>query len=345
MDPQDRELRFLNPGPRTGHPPGPGPTRVETRDLTMSATTTTALMIFMATFSLILLVYMIATGRPSRLESRVQSLTDGSEEEDGSSGVPAASMMDMARNTLPKIGSHLVPGDEEEQTRLRARLINAGFYSKQAMYLFLGVKMIMILVPIVLGFVAASLSLVPFAKGVIGGAILGMVGMIGPSFWLDYRKGKRQTIFRRALPDALDVIVICVDGGLSLTGALKRVSTELRSAHPELALELNVVQREIQLGRSPGDALKQMGLRTDLEEVRNLASVIIQSERFGASLVKSLRVHADTLRLKRKQRAEELAQKAVVKVLFPTLLFIFPAIFVVILGPAAIQISETFSKF
>ncbi|HEX8202280.1 MAG TPA: type II secretion system F family protein [Isosphaeraceae bacterium] len=311
----------------------------------MSDFMTSGLPIFLATFSLILAIYLLATGRPSRLESRVQSLAEGIPEEGAPTEVAQPSMIDLARSTLPKLGTHLVPDDEEEKTLLRSRMIHAGFYSRQAMYLFLGIKMIMILMPIALGFLAAVLHVVPFAQGVLGGACLGVMGMIGPSFWLDYRKGARQMVFRRALPDALDVIVICLDGGLSLPGALKRVASELRTAHPELALELNVVQREIQLGRSPGEALKQMGLRTDLEEVRNLASVIIQSERFGASLVKSLRVHADTLRLKRKQRAEELAQKAVVKVLFPTLLFIFPAIFVVILGPAAIQIMDTFSKF
>ncbi len=105
---------------------------------------------------------------------------------------------------------------------------------------------------------------------------------------------------------------------------------------------MNIVQREIQLGRSPGESLKQLGYRTDLEEIRSLASVITQAERFGASLVKSLRVHADTLRLRRQQHAEELAQKATVKVLFPTLLFIFPAVFVVILGPAVFQILRLF---
>ena len=109
---------------------------------------------------------------------------------------------------------------------------------------------------------------------------------------------------------------------------------------PLLAFELNLVQREIQLGSSPGESLQKMGVRTDLEEIRSMASVITQAERFGASLVKSLRVHAETLRTKRQQYAEEMAAKAAVKVLFPTLLFIFPAIFVVILGPAAYQIME-----
>ena len=166
--------------------------------------------------------------------------------------------------------------------------------------------------------------------------------MIGPSFWLDRMKSKRQTNFRRALPDALDIMVICLEGGLSLTGALKRMGGELRTAHPELAAELHIVQREIQLGRSTGDALRKMGERSDLEEVRSLASVILQSERYGAGLVKSLRVHSETLRTKRMQHAEEKAQKAATKVLFPTILFILPAMFVVILGPAVIHVMKIF---
>jgi tight adherence protein C len=178
----------------------------------------------------------------------------------------------------------------------------------------------------------------------MGGACLGILGMVGPSMWLDSQKSKRQTQFRRALPDALDVLIICLEGGLSLTGALKRVSSELRTAHPALAGELNIVQREIQLGRLPGESLQQMGIRTDLEEVRSLASVVSQAERYGASLVRSLRVHADTLRLKRQQYAEAMAAKAGVKILFPTIFCIFPALFVVVLGPAVFRVMNVFGK-
>jgi len=135
--------------------------------------------------------------------------------------------------------------------------------------------------------------------------------------------------------------VICVEGGLSLVGAIRRVAGDLRTVHVELAAELEIVQREVQLGQTAGEALRRFGERSDMEEIRSLASVIIQAERFGAGLNKSLRIHADTLRMKRQQRAEEMAQKAGTKVLFPTLLFIFPAIFVVILGPAMIQISQS----
>src|SRR5262249_12817032 len=248
----------------------------------------------------------------------------------------------LARTALPKMGAPLLPDDEESRTRLRTRLIQAGYYSRQAMVFFLGVKVLLMAAPAVLGLAAGLVGLCDVNYGALSGALSGIAGMIGRSFWLDRRKKVRQSSFRRALPDALDVLVICLEGGLSLPGAMRRVASELRTAHPLLAAELKIVERETQLGRSPGEALQQMGLRTDLEEVRSLASVITQAERFGASLVKSLRVHAETLRLKRKQQAEEKAQKAAVKILFPTLLLIFPAVFVVILGPAAIQISEFF---
>jgi tight adherence protein C len=126
--------------------------------------------------------------------------------------------------------------------------------------------------------------------------------------------------------------------------AAQRVAGELQVVHPVLGSELSVFQREIQLGLSPGDALKKLGERTGLDEVRDLASVLLQSERFGASVVKALRGYADSWRVERQERAEEMAQKAAVKILFPTLLFIFPAIFIVLLGPAAFQVAGLFSK-
>jgi tight adherence protein C len=238
------------------------------------------------------------------------------------------------------MGAALVPSKEEERTRLQTRLVQAGLYHRQAMYVFLGVKFLLIVGPLAVALPLAVAGLVPLGKAVIYGALLGVAGMIAPSFWLDKRKADRQTNIRRALPDALDVLVICLEGGLSLTAALRRVGSELSTAHPLLASELRIVEREIQLGRSTGEAVRQFGERADLEEMRNLASVISQSERFGAGLVKALRVHADTLREKRLQYAEERAQKAAIKILFPTLLFIFPGVFIVVLGPAVIQIME-----
>lgn len=294
------------------------------------------LVVFVMASSAVLLVFTLVSGRNNRLDARLDDLT-------GRGDLPQQpdTVAHFARTALPRMGTALVPNDEEERTLLKSRLVHAGFYGRQAMPIFLGVKLLLMVAPALVGLMAGTVGIFTVQYGVVGGGCLGILGMIGPSFWLDKMKGKRQSRFRRALPDALDVLVICLEGGLSMPGALRRISGELRAAHPELATELNVVQREVQLGRSTGEAMQQMGIRTDLEEVRSLASVITQSEKFGASLVKSLRVHADTLRQKRRQRAEEMAAKAATYVLFPTLLFIFPAIFVVILGPAAFQILET----
>jgi tight adherence protein C len=142
------------------------------------------------------------------------------------------------------------------------------------------------------------------------------------------------------MPDALDVIVVCVEGGLSLPASFARVSAELREAHPLLADEMSILQREVQLGRTTGEALREFADRFDVDELRSLASVVTQAERFGASIVNALRVHADTLRVKRHQNAEAMAQKAPVKLIFPTVLMIFPALYIVLMGPAAVQLLE-----
>jgi tight adherence protein C len=294
---------------------------------------------FLLVSSLILLAYLLLSGSKTRVETRLDELSGR-----GGTGADMEPFAQAARSTLPKLGAPLLPKSEEERTRLQTRLIHAGLYSRQALAVFLGVKMLLLAGPAVAGLTVALLGLVSFQAGLIGGAILGISGMIGPGFWLDRMKTRRQTSFRRSLPDALDVLVICLEGGLSLAGALSRVAGELRDAHPLLASELKIVQREVQLGRSEGEAMRQFADRSDLEEMRSLAAVIVQTERFGAGLVKALRVHAENLRSKRIQYAEEMAQKAATKMLFPTVFFIMPSIFIVILGPAAIQIMATLNN-
>jgi tight adherence protein C len=294
---------------------------------------------FLMASSLVLLAFVVLGDRQSRLRDRLRGLSG----QEGPS-TDAITLSRIATTALPKMGAPFVPSDEEERTKLQTRLVHAGLYRREAMVVFLGVKMLLMTGPALLGIAAGLVGLVTVRVGLILGGCLGIGGLIGPSFWLDYAKAKRQCNFRRALPDALDLLVICLEGGLSLPAALKKVSTELKTAHPALAAELSIVQREIQLGRTAGEALRKMGERSDLEEVRSLASVILQSERFGAGLVKSLRVHAEGLRVKRQQRAEELAQTAATKMLFPTILFILPAMFVVVLGPAVIHIIKVFAR-
>lgn len=289
--------------------------------------------------SLVLLVFALIGGRRGRLDARLDELAGRPAEQS-----PEDLMRKLATTTLPRMGQPLVPKDEAGRTRLQTRLIHAGIYSRQAIPVFLGVKMTLMVAPVVVGLLAAFSGTVTFQVGMFVGAMFGTLGMIAPSFWLDNRKTARQATFRRALPDALDMMVICLEGGASLPSALRRVGGELATAHPALARELQIVQREIQLGLSPGDAIRSFADRCDLEELRSLASVILQSERFGASLVKSMRVHAESLRIKRIIRAEEMANKAVVKILFPTVFFILPAMFIVILGPTSAEMMETWSN-
>ena len=293
---------------------------------------------FVMVSSLVLLVSLLVGARRTRLDSRLRDLSG-----QGGPAMDTITLGKIASTTLPRMGTPFIPTDEGERTKLQTRLIHAGLYRRQAMVVFLGVKVLLI-APAFLCVAASLIGVVTLWQGLIIGLCLGIGGLIGPSFWLDRMKRKRQSNFRRALPDALDVLVICLEGGLSLSAGLRRVSTELRTAHPALASELAIVQREVQLGLTSGEALKKMSERSDLEEVRSLASVILQSERLGASLVKALRVHAESLRLKRYQRAEEKAAVAATKVLFPTLLFILPAVFVVVLGPAAFHLIEMFGK-
>jgi tight adherence protein C len=222
--------------------------------------------------------------------------------------------------------------------------MQAGIYRPKMIAVFQSVRLALSLVPAVLSFIAFQTSLISLTWALLFGVGAGVFGYLAPSLWLDYQKSCRQTSLRRALPDALDVIIICVEAGLSIQAAMAKVSRELSSVHPLLATEMAICQREMQLGASAGDALNRLAQRFDLAEVRSLASVINQAERFGASVINALRVHGQTLREKRFQRAEELAQKAGVKLVFPTIVFIFPSLFVVLAGPAVVRIFGMFDK-
>jgi tight adherence protein C len=245
-----------------------------------------------------------------------------------------------SENSFSRFGAAIMPENESKIDRLKSRLRQAGLYRRHSSALYLGVKLVLMIAPMTVGIVLSGFGMMTLLEGVLFGAAVGLIGNVAPALWLNHLKKSRQKQMRRAMPDALDVIVVCLEGGLSLPASLAKVSDEMRTAHPLLADELSIVQREIQLGRSTGDALRQFADRFDAEELRSLASVVIQAERFGASIVNALRVHADSLRLRRYQYAEEQAQKAPVKLIFPTVLCIFPALYIVLMGPAGVQLLE-----
>jgi tight adherence protein C len=176
------------------------------------------------------------------------------------------------------------------------------------------------------------------------GSLAGGFGSIAPSLWLDRAISRRHLLLRKSLPDFLDLMIVCLEGGLSLQETIRRVGDELRIVHPALAFELSIVQRDIELGATVDQALKRFANRSDYEGVRSLSTFIREAQRFGTNITEALRNHADMLRSQREQAAEENAQKASVKILLPTLLLIFPAIFVVLVGPAIIQIQEAFTS-
>jgi tight adherence protein C len=270
---------------------------------------------------------------------RLRKLSGTTKDAEESTGITK-----LAQGLLVKSGGMLLP-KHAARARLEIRLAQAGLEGPEGMRLFLGVKLLLcVLFPAAALLACALWGKVSRSNELLIGLVSVCIGLIGPGLWLDHRKKKRQAALRRALPDALDLMVLCLEGGGTLTAAIQRVAEDLEAAHPLLAAEWSTIQREMRLGLSAGDAVKRFGERCDLEDVRDLAAVLLQSERFGAGIAKALRLHADGFRADLQQRAEETAQKASVKILFPTLLCIFPAIFIVLLGPAAFQIAAMLSR-
>jgi tight adherence protein C len=247
------------------------------------------------------------------------------------------------RSKIFSIAARLVPDDQRERTRLQARLLHAGIYASWAPSVFLFIKLMLIAAPPIVGLVLAELGLLNPNRALLCGGLAGGFGLLLPSLWLHRRKSRRQAAICRSLPDFLDLLVACVQSGLSLEAALQRVTDELTLAYPLLSGEMAIVQRQIELGATPDLALRSFAERSDLSPLFSLSTLIEQARRFGTSVVDALRAQAEMLRYQREQRAEELAQKASVKILFPTLLCIFPTIFVVLVGPAAVLLYEKFS--
>lgn len=289
---------------------------------------------FLAGTSLSILVALLLGGRRGRAEQRITELSATT----AGSTSPNQLQLGPSMRSLTEAAVSKRLKKEERRNQFRTRVVQAGLYGRNATVAFFTLRAVAIGLPVALGVFFDLSGGTTKWHGTLVGTVLAVAGNIAPSFWLDHVKRARQKAIRRALPDALDIISVCLEGGMSLSASLARVARELATAHPMLALELAIVERETQMGRTTGQAMREFAKRFDVEELRSLSSVVIQAEKFGSSVTHALEVYADTLRLKRHQHAEEMAQKAVIKIIFPTLLCVFPGIFVVILGPAAIQV-------
>jgi tight adherence protein C len=232
---------------------------------------------------------------------------------------------------------NVLPRSQAEVSVVRQRLHRAGYRDESADKIFYGSK---VLVPLLLCFFLLVTGLGAYGGVFIYVLALG-VGFLAPDFWLGRRITKRQSAIRRGLPDVLDLLVICIEAGLSLDQGTARTAVELKAAQPELCDELGIVVLEQRAGRPRGDAWKHLAERTDVDCVRNLVSMLVQADQLGTSIAKTLRVHSDTLRTQRVQAVEEAAAKTTIKLIFPLVICIFPALFVVTLGPAVISIMES----
>jgi tight adherence protein C len=233
----------------------------------------------------------------------------------------------------------VLPKSQAEVSVVSQRLIRAGYRNESAIKVFYGMK---VLLPLLLCIVALVTGLAHMLSAFFVYATALGLGFLGPDFWLGRQITNRQKRINRGLPDVLDLLVICIEAGLSLDQATARTAAELAKAHPDLCDELNVVVLEQRAGRPRADAWKNLAERTGSDSLRNMVSMLVQSEQLGTSIAKTMRVHADTLRTQRVQQVEEQAAKTSVKLVFPLVFFIFPALFLVVLGPAVLVMIDSF---
>ncbi|HSB45698.1 MAG TPA: type II secretion system F family protein [Nitrospira sp.] len=231
------------------------------------------------------------------------------------------------------------PSNVEEVRATRRLLINAGYRSGKAPVFFVGAKLLLAIVVVcLLAIIPAKVLGFPSAAKLTFFYVLAAAcGYYAPAYWLRRAIAVRKDALQRAIPDALDLMVVCVEAGLGLDQAIGRVGEEVKRAHPELSDELNMLTLELRTGVARQEALRNLAHRTDLEEVRNLVALLVQTDRFGTSIGQALRVHADSMRTTRRLKAEELAAKLPVKLLIPLIFFIFPSMFMVVIGPACIK--------
>ena len=240
------------------------------------------------------------------------------------------------------LGKRLTPEKSADYPQLRLKFLKAGLHRPSVPHIYWGTKCFFAICLPVIFFIGrlTTFEISNFPLTAAGCFLFGFTGFYLPDLWLHVKIAKRKRKILEALPDALDLLVICVEAGLGLDAAIFRVAEEISLTSKELGQELKLLNLEMRAGMLRRDALKNLAKRTDIEALHSLVTVLIQTEKFGTSIVQALRVYSDAFRTERFQRAEEIAAKLSVKLLFPLILFIFPSIFVVILGPAGIRVYQ-----
>jgi tight adherence protein C len=249
----------------------------------------------------------------------------------GAQPIESEPSFDRVMGTLKRIGD-IVPRSPSEMGKAQQRLVTAGYRRNEAVPIFYGIR-----VAVALALFALMSTPLLFRPNLLVALAVCGLGYMLPGFVLARMAKRRQHRIRLGLPDALDLLVVSVEAGLGLDQAIQRVSDELAFAHPDLADEMRLINLELRAGKARSEALRNFGERTGVDDVISLVTMLVQTDKFGTSVAQSLRVHSDTSRTKRRQRAEEAAAKTGVKMVFPLVFCIFPAIWVVTIGPAVIK--------
>jgi tight adherence protein C len=279
-------------------------------------------------------------GRKPRAEERLDELKNPALRRRGEAGTPvkkSATMTKVLEKASP-MARPLQPKTALEASRIKSRLSEAGFRTESATSIFLGMKFI----GLVIGLLASGGTAL-LTSSFTQSALIYTVGVSAFLFYLPdvvlwlIAKHRKDSIFF-GLPDVLDLLVVCVEAGLGLDQAMRKVSEEMKKSARTVADEFALCNFQLQMGRARNEVLQDLGARTGVDDLRSLAAILIQADKFGSSIAQALRVQSDSMRTRRRQLAEEKAAKTAVKLIFPLVIFIFPAIFVVLVGPAAITI-------
>lgn len=276
----------------------------------------------------------VVASRYNPARRRLEGVAGGDGTSSGGPHVPLA--LEDVDQILAR-ASRFIPKSPGQMNRLQRRLALAGYHGAMPAVLY---TMAEPLLPLVLG--AIPIYLLGLRQGALLGFLVGFVGYLLPSFWLSRKTELRKKQISNGLPDALDLLIVCVEAGLGLDQAIAKASEELAMSHRTLADELRMITTEMRAGKPRLEAFKNFAERTKVDDVRALVSMMVQTDRFGTSIAQALRTQAEVSRTKRRQRAEERAQKLGVKLVFPLVFCLFPAMYVVTLGPAIIKFVRFF---
>ncbi|MEW6440391.1 MAG: type II secretion system F family protein [bacterium] len=267
-------------------------------------------------------------------------------DQEQNSSTPMAALRNRVVGTLGQVGQRVGPKETApEYSKMRMRFLRAGLRGAGYLPLFWGVKcLLMLCLPATFLLIKTVTATLPNANLVmLITLLLAMAGFYLPDLWLTMRVSRRKNRIFEGVPDALDLLVVCVEAGMGLDAAMNRIGEEMQLANPPLSDELRIYNLEMRAGKPRQEALSHLAARIDLDDFSSLSTLLIQTDKFGTSLAQALRVYSDTFRTKRYIKAEEIAAKLPTKLMVPLIFFIFPGLFVVILGPAVIRIAQVIS--